>query len=258
MGDSLGGIMSWYLLTREPDVEAVVCHCISHPDVHHDPAMRWKAPLIRALARVAPALRIPVDQIADYSAGGARAADRALFHRAPGPPLQLPGHAALGRELHGVRARASRGSGSRRRSWSRSGTRTAWSPASTPSAASSGRGRRARRSCRCPGMGHQLYLDHLADALPPTVEWIERAAGRDRRRRCPARVITGTLTPTLRVSRGPLWPRGDPARERDLDHALRRRRSTRTSRSAAAGSRRCPPTTSTSCATSAAFSWRPA
>ena len=26
--------MSWYLLTREPDVEAVVCHCISHPDVH--------------------------------------------------------------------------------------------------------------------------------------------------------------------------------------------------------------------------------
>ena len=26
-----------------------------------------------------------------------------------------------------------------------------------------------------PGMGHQLYLDHLADALPPTLEWIERA-----------------------------------------------------------------------------------
>jgi hypothetical protein len=24
-------------------------------------------------------------------------------------------------------------------------------------------------------MGHQLYLDHLRDALPPVVEWIARA-----------------------------------------------------------------------------------
>ena len=38
VGDSLGGIMSWCLLTREPDVDAAVCHCIGHPDVHPDPA----------------------------------------------------------------------------------------------------------------------------------------------------------------------------------------------------------------------------
>ena len=38
MGDSLGGIMSWYLLTREPDADAVVCHCINHPDVSNDPS----------------------------------------------------------------------------------------------------------------------------------------------------------------------------------------------------------------------------
>jgi hypothetical protein len=25
------------------------------------------------------------------------------------------------------------------------------------------------------GMGHQLYLDHLAEAFPPTFDWIERA-----------------------------------------------------------------------------------
>ena len=25
------------------------------------------------------------------------------------------------------------------------------------------------------GMGHQLYLDHLADALPPTLDWIDKA-----------------------------------------------------------------------------------
>ena len=31
LGSSLGGIISWYALTREPDVEAVVCHNIAHP-----------------------------------------------------------------------------------------------------------------------------------------------------------------------------------------------------------------------------------
>ncbi|MGH2951145.1 MAG: alpha/beta fold hydrolase [Solirubrobacterales bacterium] len=66
LGDSLGGIMSWYLLTREPDVDAVVCHCISHPDVNHDPAFLVKAPLMRALGRVAPHAPISVRQIADY------------------------------------------------------------------------------------------------------------------------------------------------------------------------------------------------
>jgi hypothetical protein len=25
------------------------------------------------------------------------------------------------------------------------------------------------------GMGHQIYLDHLNAALPPTVEWIDHA-----------------------------------------------------------------------------------
>lgn len=66
LGDSLGGIMSWYLLTREPDVEAAICHCIGHPDVHHDPSFRRKAPLLRALARIAPYAPAPVRQIADY------------------------------------------------------------------------------------------------------------------------------------------------------------------------------------------------
>ena len=37
LGDSLGGIMSWYLLTREPDIDAAICHCIGHPDVHPEP-----------------------------------------------------------------------------------------------------------------------------------------------------------------------------------------------------------------------------
>ncbi len=66
VGDSLGGIMTWYLLTREPDLDAAICHCIGHPDVHHDPSFRRKAPIMRALAKVAPYAPIPVRQIADY------------------------------------------------------------------------------------------------------------------------------------------------------------------------------------------------
>ena len=66
VGDSLGGIMSWYLLTREPDVDAAVCHCIGHPEVYPDPGFARRAPLVAALARVVPRLLVPVRRIADY------------------------------------------------------------------------------------------------------------------------------------------------------------------------------------------------
>jgi len=66
LGDSLGGIMTWYLLTREPDIDAAVCHCIAHPEVHPDRAFALRAPLIAATGRLLPRLPIGVDQIADY------------------------------------------------------------------------------------------------------------------------------------------------------------------------------------------------
>src|SRR5439155_17946611 len=67
LGDSLGGITLWYALTRDPDAEAVVCHCISHPDVRHDRSMAVKAPLMKAGARLRPYAPVPVTQLADYS-----------------------------------------------------------------------------------------------------------------------------------------------------------------------------------------------
>jgi nucleoside-diphosphate-sugar epimerase/pimeloyl-ACP methyl ester carboxylesterase len=66
MGSSLGGIISWYALTREPDVEAVVCHNIAHPGVFHEPAMRWKVPALLRLARIAPRAPVPIKRIADF------------------------------------------------------------------------------------------------------------------------------------------------------------------------------------------------
>jgi UDP-glucose 4-epimerase len=65
-GSSLGGIISWYALTREPDVEAVVCHNIAHPRVFHEPAMRFKVPALLRLAQLAPRAKVPAKRIANF------------------------------------------------------------------------------------------------------------------------------------------------------------------------------------------------
>ena len=174
MGDSLGGIMTWYLLTREPDVDAAVCHCISHPDVQHDPAMRWKAPLTRALARVTPTAPMPVEQIADYSQVALEPLTNRYFTERSDRLFNF---------RITLRAAAS---------YLAFEPRIPWEQVTTPVLVTIGDddrmvSRRFTERCldhaRTPrttfmplaGMGHQLYLDHLAEALPPTLEWIERA-----------------------------------------------------------------------------------
>ena len=174
MGDSLGGVMSWYLLTREPDVEAAVCHCIGHPEVHHDPAMRWKGPLIAALARVAPVAPVSVTQIADYSEVALEPLTKRYFEdridllfnftitlRAmaayvgfrPGIPweqVSIPVLVTIGSEDRMV---------------TRPYTEECLARAQPP------------RTTYIPfdGMGHQVFLDHLADAMPPVLDWLEHA-----------------------------------------------------------------------------------
>lgn len=65
-GSSLGGIITWLALTREPDIDAAICHNIAHPEVFHEPAARLKAPFVRKLGRLVPHARIPIGQIADF------------------------------------------------------------------------------------------------------------------------------------------------------------------------------------------------
>jgi nucleoside-diphosphate-sugar epimerase len=67
-GSSLGGILAWYALTREPDVDAVFCHFIAHPEVFPDRATRVALQPLRALARIAPGTPIPVKRVADFDA----------------------------------------------------------------------------------------------------------------------------------------------------------------------------------------------
>jgi len=66
-GSSLGGIITWLALTREPDVDAAICHNVHHPELRHETAVRLKVPPLVALARLAPhAQMVPIKQLADF------------------------------------------------------------------------------------------------------------------------------------------------------------------------------------------------
>jgi alpha-beta hydrolase superfamily lysophospholipase len=174
LGDSLGGIMIWYLLTEGAEVDAVVCHDISHPDVRHDASMRFKAPLMRALATVAPRLSIPVRQVADYDhvaldpvtkayfddevdklfnfSISARSAASYLAFRPSRPweEVPTPGLVIAGAEDRMVSPRFIEASLERSK------------PPNTTYA-------------KVAGAGHQLFLDELGEAFPPLLDWMRRA-----------------------------------------------------------------------------------
>jgi nucleoside-diphosphate-sugar epimerase/alpha-beta hydrolase superfamily lysophospholipase len=182
LGDSLGGIISWYLLTREPDVDAAICHCIGHPDVHHDRSVALLAPLVRVAARIAPAAPIPVTRLADYEQVAldpetkryfderrdrlfnftitARAAASYLGFRPPTPweRIRIPALVVIGAEDRMVTPEF---------------TRRALDRARPPRA----------DYLELEGAGHQLFLDDLGAAIEPLLDWVERAL---RPRRAPA------------------------------------------------------------------------
>jgi pimeloyl-ACP methyl ester carboxylesterase len=172
-GSSLGGIISWYALAREPDVEAVVCHNIAHPAVFHEPAMRLKVPALVRLARAAPLAGVPIKRIADFE------------------------KLSLAPEILDF----ARGETDRIWSWKISARSAAslftyrppldWSDVETPVLALVGAedemvsaafaqevvraGRPHRLDLRImPGLGHLLFHDHLADSLPVVTDWVRR------------------------------------------------------------------------------------
>jgi alpha-beta hydrolase superfamily lysophospholipase len=174
MGDSLGGIMAWYLLTREPDVEAAVCHCIGHPDLQHDRSVRWKGPLTRALARLAPTLPMPVEQIADYSQVALEPLTARYFTERPDRLFNF---------RVTVRSAASYVGFQPGIPWEQVATPVLVTIGDEDRMVSRAYTERCLQAARTPrttflplaGMGHQLFLDHLADALPAALEWIEQA-----------------------------------------------------------------------------------
>lgn len=170
LGDSLGGIMSWYLLTREPDVDAAICHCIGHPEIHLDPSFARKAPLMRAVGRIAPHAPIPVRQIADYSQVALDPVTKRQFDEEAD-------------ELFNFKVTARSIS-----SYAGFEPAIAWEQVTTPVLVVIGSAdrmvtpqftRRSLERARPPraeyieiaGAGHQLFLDDLGKAIEPILDW---------------------------------------------------------------------------------------
>ena len=176
MGDSLGGIMTWYLLTRRPDIDAAICHCISHPDERHDESLRWKEPLIRALARVAGGLPMPVTQIADYSQVALEPLTKAYFAERLDPLFNFSVT---------LRSAASYTGFEPEMPWEEVETPVLVTIGSDDRMVSQHHTEACLERARPPrttylahaGMGHQLYLDHLAGSLPPLLDWIAATLG---------------------------------------------------------------------------------
>ena len=172
LGDSLGGIMSWYLLTREPDVDAAVCHCITHPDVHPDRSFARRAPLMAAAGRLLPYLSIPVNRIADYEHVALDPETKRQFDQQLDPLFNFTVSARSAASYIGFHPQIP------------------WQQVETPALVVIGAAdrmvspeftRRALEQARPPraeylevaAAGHQLFLDDLGVAIDPLVEWAE-------------------------------------------------------------------------------------
>jgi nucleoside-diphosphate-sugar epimerase/alpha-beta hydrolase superfamily lysophospholipase len=174
-GSSLGGITSWYALTREPDVACAVCHNISHPSMRIDRRAELSVPLILRAARALPLAPVRIKDFADF---GAVALDPAIldwFERETDPlwnwtltmrtgasffdfepqlaweRVTTPVLAMIGTEDAMVSADY---------------TRQAFERATPPSA----------ELRLMPGMGHMLFLENLSEATEATAAFVRRHA----------------------------------------------------------------------------------
>jgi UDP-glucose 4-epimerase len=173
VGSSLGGIINWYALTREPDVEAVVCHNVARPDVLHEPAMRLKVPALLRLAKIAPHAPVPIKRIADFEKLSispeildfARREDDRIFAwritarsaaslfsfrpQVPWEEVRTPVLVLVGGQDEMVSA-----------AFAEEVVRAGWPP---------------NLELRVmPGLGHLLFHDHLASTLPAVTGWLEQ------------------------------------------------------------------------------------
>ena len=173
MGSSLGGIISWYSLTREPDVEAVVCHNVAHPSVYHEPSVRPKAAALKRLRRIAPYAGVPIKQIADFGEVAQSPEVLDYFRQEPDRIWCWKISARSAASLFEYEPPV------------------AWSQVSTPALVLVGSADEmvspdftrqvidasAPPNCELrvlPGMGHMLFLDHLDEALPVVVDWMRQ------------------------------------------------------------------------------------
>jgi alpha-beta hydrolase superfamily lysophospholipase len=173
IGDSLGGIMTWYLLTAEPDVEGAICHCIAHPDVHLDPSYRYKELLLRALGRLLPQLPVSVRRIADYDHVALDPVTKRYFDDEVDELFNFNVSARSAASYVGFRPRVP---------WERLrvptlvmiGNEDRMVTPEVTAAAFEQAHPRGAEYVGIDGAGHQLFLDDLGLALPPLLDWVAR------------------------------------------------------------------------------------
>jgi UDP-glucose 4-epimerase len=170
MGSSLGGIITWYALTREPDAEAVICHNIGHPSVFHEPSVRPKVAVLKRLARVAPYAGVPIKRLADFEEVAQSPEILDYFRSEADCTWCWKISARSAASLFEYEPPVD------------------WSRVETPAlvlvggademvdAAFTERVLAAGRPPNCelrvlPGLGHMLFQDHLGEALPQVLDW---------------------------------------------------------------------------------------
>jgi nucleoside-diphosphate-sugar epimerase/pimeloyl-ACP methyl ester carboxylesterase len=175
-GSSLGGIITWYALTRAPDIACAVCHNINHPALRLDRKAEFVVPVMSRAAKLAPLAPVPIKEFADFGAVALdpsilgwfdRETDRvwswtltmragaSVFEfepRVPWEQVTTPTLVLVGEADEMV---------------SPGFTRAAFQRAAPPSA----------ELRVLPGMGHMLYLEHLAETAELTAEFVRAHAG---------------------------------------------------------------------------------
>jgi alpha-beta hydrolase superfamily lysophospholipase len=177
LGDSLGGITLWYSLPSEPDADAVVCHCILNPAIRNDRSMYLKAPLLRAMARVAPHAPIAVTQIADYGQVSLDPVTKAYFDQRLDPAFCFNGTMASAASYLDFKP-ARPWESVRKPVLVTIGAEDRMTPPHVSRAAFERSHPRDAEFLEMPGVGHQMLLDHLEVSFPPLLEWVRAALGK--------------------------------------------------------------------------------
>jgi nucleoside-diphosphate-sugar epimerase/alpha-beta hydrolase superfamily lysophospholipase len=174
-GSSLGGIISWYALTREPDVACAVCHNISHPSLRLDRKAELTVPVVRRAARVLPLAPVRIKDFADFGAVALDPSILAWFAREDDPLWNWTLTMRTGASFFGFEPtlpweRVTTPTlvivGSEDRMVSPDYTRRAFERAAPPSA----------ELRVVPGSGHMLYLEDLAETVETTAAFVREHA----------------------------------------------------------------------------------
>ena len=177
-GSSLGGIITWYALTRSPDVACAVCHNVNHPSLRLDRKAELTVPLMLRAARVLPLAPVPIKQFADF---GAVALDPAIldwFDRETDRVWTWTLTMRTGASIFDFEPE---------RPWEQVTTPTLVLVGEDDAMLSPEFTRSAFERTACPsaelsvvpGAGHMLYLENLAEAADATAAFVRRHAAAD-------------------------------------------------------------------------------